>query len=111
MIQQLIALVIIAALLGRLFWQKKRSQVSGSEFMFWLVFWVSSGLAILFIRRIDLLVANLGFSGTGIQILFYLSIVFLFYLVFRLRLRVEKSDRELTRIVKALAIRDQEGKL
>jgi len=105
MLQQLIALIVIIFFLARLFWQKKNNRISRGEFVFWLVFWFVSGLAILFIRDIDRLVRGLGFSGSGIEILLYLSVAILFYLIFRLRLKLERIETDITKIISEIAIK------
>ncbi len=106
MLQQIIALIIISFFLARLFWQKQKGQISGSELLFWFVFWLLSAAAIVFLRQIDALVAWLGFSGSGIQVLLYLAVALLFYFIFRLRLRLEKIERNLTKIVRELALKN-----
>ncbi|MCK4540160.1 DUF2304 family protein [Candidatus Parcubacteria bacterium] len=105
MFQQIIALLIILFFLVRLFWQRKNKQVSRTEFFFWLIFWFLVALVIIFIKKIDILVAGLGFSATGIDVLLYLSVAALFYLIFRLRLKLEKIDREITKIVREIAVK------
>lgn len=105
MFQQILALIVIAFFLARLFWQKQKQLISGSEFIFWLAFWFFAGLAIVALKQIDRLVASLGFSGSGIEVLLYLAIAILFYLIFRLRLRLEKTERDLTKIVRAIALK------
>ena len=107
MFQQLIALIIIVFFLARLFIQKKRKQVSANEFYFWLFFWVLATVAIIFIKRIDSLVAHWGFSGTGIEVLFYAGVIILFYFIFRLRLRIEKIERDITEIVRNIALNNK----
>jgi len=98
MIQTLFALLIISLFIIRLIWQKQKGQVASSEFLFWLSFWMISGILILFIKDIDLIVAKLGFSGSGIQILLYLAVALLFSQIFRLRLKIEKMDQNITRL-------------
>lgn len=107
--QQIIALIIIAFFLFRLIQQKKRKQINAGEFLFWLVFWIISGLAIVFLKEIDTLVANLGFSGSGINFLLYLAVAVLFYFIFRLRLRLAKQEKEITKLTRALAIKKEEN--
>ena len=104
MIQQLVALIIILFFLGRLFWQKKKNVISLNEFVFWLFFWIVSIVAILCIKTIDKLVAGLGFSSSGINVLFYVGTIILFYLFLRLRLRLEKIERNLTKIVREISL-------
>ncbi len=107
MLQQIIALIIIAFFLARLFWQKQKNQLSANEFLFWLIFWLLAGLLIVGLKFIDRLVAELGFSGSGIQVLFYLSVAALFYLIFRVRLKMEKLERDITKLVKHIALKDK----
>ncbi len=105
MFQQIIALIIIAFFLARLFWQKKKNKLSASEFIFWLIFWGLAAIAIIFLKWIDRLVAGLGFSGSGIEVLFYLGVVILFYLIFRLRIKLEKTERDITKIVREISLK------
>ncbi len=107
MLQQIIALIIIAFFASRLFWQKRKKRIGANEFIFWLVFWGLAALAVIFLKRIDAVVAELGFSGSGIEVLLYAGVVVLFYFIFRLRLRLEKIERDITKIVRELAVKDK----
>ena len=107
MTQQIIALIIIAFFLARLYWQKRKNHISLNEFLFWLIFWLAAALLIIGLKFIDRLVAGLGFSGSGIQVLFYLSVAILFYLIFRVRLKMEKIEKDITKIVKHIALKDK----
>ncbi|MDP3900293.1 MAG: DUF2304 domain-containing protein [bacterium] len=103
-IQQFIALVFVLFFIARLWQQKRLKQINSSEFSFWFVFWLLAALAILFLRRIDALVGNFGFSASGIEVLLYLAVVMLFYFIFRMRIRLARLEREITKLVQALAI-------
>ena len=103
-LQQFLALIIIAFFISRLIVQKKKKSVSGNEFVLWLSFWICSGLAILFLKEFDKLAATLGFSASGINLLFYAAILALFYFIFRLRLRVAKLDRDLTDLTREMTL-------
>ena len=103
MIQQIIALALIAIFIWRLIAQKKSKKIGQNEFIFWLSFWLLGTVAIIFIRQIDNLVGLLGFSS-GINFLLYLTVIILFYLVFKLRLALAKMDSNLTVIVRKLAL-------
>lgn len=107
MLQQIIALIIIAFFISRLFWQKQKNYLGVNEFLFWLVFWLLTAGLIIFLKSIDRLVSSLGFTGSGIEVLLYLSVAMLFYLVFRLRLRFEKIEKDITTIVKNIALKDK----
>lgn len=105
MFQQILALIIILFFLSRIFWQKKKKQINNNEFIFWLFFWFIAGFAIISIKKIDRLVAQLGFSGSGIEILFYLAIIILVYLVFKIRIRQAKIEKNITDIVRNMALK------
>lgn len=104
MIQQYLALIVILFFVSRLFWQKRKKQVSANEFVFWLVFWLLSGLAIISLKWLDRLVAILGFSGKGIDVLLYLTIVILLYFIFRIRIKLERIEQEITKIVRDISL-------
>jgi hypothetical protein len=105
MFQQILALIIILFFLSRIVWQKKKKQINNNEFIFWLFFWIIAGFAIINIKMIDRLVAQLGFSGSGIEILFYLAIIILIYLVFKIRIRQAKIEKNITDIVRNMALK------
>ncbi len=105
MLQQFIGIFIILFFLSRLFWQKKKKHISVNEFIFWLIFWMVTLFAIIFLKQIDKIVAQFGFSSSGIEILLYLAVVMLFYFIFRLRLRFEKIEKQLTKIIREISLK------
>ncbi|MFH1582804.1 MAG: DUF2304 family protein [Candidatus Falkowbacteria bacterium] len=107
MLQQTIALIIIASILARPYWQKQKNYIGMNEFIFWLVFWLLAAVLIMALKFLDKLVAGLGFSGSGIEVLLYLSVAVLFYFVFRLRLKLEKIEKDITKVVQNIALKDK----
>lgn len=108
MLQQAIALSIITVFIWRLINQKRKNKISKTEFIVWLSFWLLGALAIIFIRQIDNLVIALGFSGSGINFLLYLSVIVLFYLVFKMRLTIAKTEANITKITRHLALNKED---
>ncbi|MFA6131749.1 MAG: DUF2304 family protein [Patescibacteria group bacterium] len=102
MAQLLVAAVIILFFLAKLYWQKRKGAVSTSEFIFWFVFWVASLVLVAFLKQLDQLVASFGFSVSAIQVAVYLAIAVLFYLIFRVRIKLEKIEENLTKINEAV---------
>ena len=107
MLQQIIALVIILFFIFRLLSQKNKKEISRTEFSLWLAFWLIAAAAIIFIRQIDQLLKFFGFSLSGINFLIDLSVLALFYLVFRLRLGLAKLDRNLTEVARIVALNNK----
>lgn len=98
MFQVIFAVVVIVFFIFKLYWQKQKGAVSSGEFVFWLIFWLASLVLVLFLKPLDRLVASFGFSVSAIQVAAYLAIAVLFYFVFRVRLKLEKLDEDLTKI-------------
>lgn len=107
MLQQLIAVLAVLFFVSKIIWQRKRGAISRNEFIFWMFFWFLAFGAVLFIRQIDALLTGLGFSGSGIEVLFYLGVLLLFYLVLKLRINQEKLDKNITRLTREMALRDK----
>jgi len=105
MLQQTLALIIIIFFISRLFQQKKKKQIANNEFILWLGFWIIGALAIIFLKQLDSLVNNLGFSSSAINYLLYLAILILFYLIFKLRLKINKLDQDITDLVRHLSLK------
>lgn len=104
MFQQAIALAFIAIFIWRLSLQKKKKQIGNNEFILWFAFWLAGALAIIFIRSLDKILVNLGFSGSGINFLLYLAVISLFYLVFKLRLKISKLEKDLSDLVREITL-------
>ncbi len=102
--QQLIALFIILFFVFKLFKNRKKEIINKNEFSLWLVFWFVAIVAIVFIKNIDSFLSGLGVSASGINFIFYLGVLALFYLVFRLRITLAKLDRALTDLSRKVAI-------
>jgi hypothetical protein len=102
--QQLIALLIILFFVFRLFVLKKKDKVSANEFVFWLIFWLIAASGIVFVKDLDKLAVAFGFSASGIQIILYVAVASLFYMNFRLRLKLEKMDKDITKVARKIAL-------
>ena len=86
---------------------KRKKLISGGEFALWMVFWMLATVMIIFIKQIDSIVAKLGFSGSGIEVMFYFGVVVSFYFIFRLRLKIEKIESSITAIIREMAKNDK----
>jgi hypothetical protein len=104
MIQQLIALVVVLAILARLGWQFYKEQIPKSQFILWIVFWFIAGLSVIFIKSIDQLANHLGFSSSGIQLLLYLAILIILYFIFSFRLKIARLEKDITTLTRHLAL-------
>ena len=108
MLQELLALAVIFFFLFRLGLQLKRGQIPKAQFIFWLCFWLVGGILVIYLKEIDTFVARLGFSSSGIEILLYIAIIIIFYFIFRLRLKVERIENDITTLTRIISLHDRE---
>lgn len=108
MFQQGVALIIIVFFLSKIIVKKRKKEINNNEFALWIFFWGVVIFAIIFIKKIDSFVANLGFSSSGIEILLYLGIAIIFYFIFRLRLRIEQIERNITKLIREASLGKKE---
>ncbi|MFA7050240.1 MAG: DUF2304 domain-containing protein [Patescibacteria group bacterium] len=106
MIQQIIAGLIIIFFLIKLLKQWRKKTISFNEFIFWLLFWILALLIIVFIKQIDKIVISLGFSSSAINLAFYIAVLFLFYLIFKMRLKIVKIEKNITDLARKISLKE-----
>jgi len=103
-IQVIIVLSALYAITRTL--QRFRTHAIGTgELLLWLGFWVAVGVLVIEPQITQWFARLLG-VGRGADAVFYLSIVGLSYLFFRLYLRTRELEQQLTRLVRELAIQE-----
>jgi len=102
LIQVIISIFVIFAL-SRVVIRYTKKDIKQAEFVSWLVFWV---LAIVAVWVPDFLthLANLVGIGRGADLVLYVSVVIVFYFIFRIILRLEKIERNITKLTRQKAI-------
>ncbi len=106
LIQIILSLFVLFALFN--VWQRFRNkEISAVALFFWVIFWA---VVVLVVWRPGLSteLANFLGVGRGADLLFYLSIALLFYLIFRLTVKMEKMERNITKIVREIAYKSVE---
>jgi small membrane protein len=76
----------------------------------WVLFWAAVIVVAVHPTTTDRLANILG-VGRGVDTAMYLSLLLIFYLLFRSFAKIEDMDRQLTRIVRANALREMEEDL
>jgi hypothetical protein len=102
-------IVIIFCLYAALrVWQKIKAKSLGRRWgAFWLVFWLGVGIVVALPWTTSLLAARLGVTR-GVDLVIYVSVIVLFYLVFRLTLKIEKLEGNITKLVREIALASRE---
>lgn len=108
MLIQFVIIIFIIIAVWRLAIRFRKKEITLWEFLAWFVFWVLIGLATAWPKATDVLANRLGVER-GFNLLVALAIIFVFYLVFRIFIRLEKLDKEITKVVREIAKREEKG--
>ena len=101
-IQYVLILAFLAAF--ALTWRRSRQSALGrTAAILWSVFWVAASVLVLRPEFATAMAAWLG-VGRGVDAVIYVAIFFLYYLVFRIFLRLDKIDRDITVIVRSASL-------
>ncbi len=103
-IQILITILALVALFGvaRRF---KTGAVSKGGLIIWILLWVAAG-ALVWVPQVTNKLAGFLGVGRGADAVFYIAIVLLFYLLFRVHGRIEQLEHQLNELVKKIALKD-----
>lgn len=103
---QVILSIFLLFALSRVVLQVRTAKLTISAFLFWTALFILA-LAGVLDPNLTSYVAKYVGIGRGTDIVLYLSIVLLFYLVFRLSISLEEVRREVTKLVRKLALEEQ----
>ena len=101
-VQILIAAFVLFAL-WRTVGRFRAGDVSWRWLALWLLMWLAIGLAALLPQTTEWFARLIG-VGRGVDAVLYASVIFLFYVAFRLFLRLERLEQDISRIVQAIGL-------
>jgi len=104
LIQILVILFCLFAIV-RVINKFKRRELKNLEFLMWLIFWIAVGVAFALPDALTY-VANILGIGRGADLVLYVMVVVVFYLMFRIFVRLEKLEKDITKIVRKEAIEE-----
>ena len=100
---QVIAIIIALFAVSRAFLRLKEHKISIVSFIFWAIVWAAV-VVIAFIPNATSYFSSFLGIGRGIDFVVYLSILMLFYLIFRIYVRLEALNSSITKLTRAIAI-------
>jgi len=106
MVIQVILIVFIFFAVLRTVERYRARAIPTRWFIFWVLFWVTVAVAVLVPKTTEYLARLVG-VGRGVDAVLYFAVVTVFYLVFRLFVRLERIERDITKIVRELALHNQ----
>lgn len=78
-------------------------------FIVWATLWAAMGVVVWYPNITDT-VANILRVGRGADAVLYISLIVIFYLLFRISARTEKIHQDVTRLARAVAIASKKEK-
>ncbi len=78
-------------------------------FVFWTATWIAIVVVAVFPALIDILINAFGGGRTGLGTFFGMAIVFLFFVMYRLYVKLERIEQSLTKTVQEIALREGLG--
>ncbi|HYE59732.1 MAG TPA: DUF2304 family protein [Candidatus Kapabacteria bacterium] len=96
--QLLFILFALFAILG-VVKRKQEGLLSIRGMLFWVLFWAMTSVIVLYPETTSMLASRFGI-GRGVDLVVYVSIAVIFYVLFRLHVKVEKINRDVTAVVR-----------
>lgn len=106
---QIFIIIFSLFAIARTFRQFRRGKLTLVFLFTWILFWVAVGIVVVMPQTTNTLAHFVG-VGRGVDAIMYVSILALFYAVFRLVVRIEEVEREITKLVRKLAVDSLEEK-
>ena len=100
-------LIIIFSLFAitRVAFKFKRSDLSVKEMILWILFWIFVSVIVV-LPQTTSFIANVLGVGRGVDVVVYLSVVVIFYTLFRIFIRLEKIERDITTLVRHISLKE-----
>jgi len=105
-VQLILGLFLIFAA-SRVYLRFKEGKINLANFLFWSGLWLLA-LFSLFRPRFTTYLARILGIGRGADIIIYLSIALLFYLIFRTNVMMENLREEISRLTREIALKEGE---
>ena len=100
---QIVLLIFILFALSRVILRLREKVLSTQTAFFWILIWIAALIAILLPKTTTKLAEFFG-VGRGVDVIVYISLALLFYLVFRIYVMIEDLRHEITEIVRHIAL-------
>lgn len=99
MLIQFILILVIVLIVFRLIYKLKIKDIGLGQFFGWLAVWLIAIFIIWYPEVTTYLATRVGI-GRGVDLVIYVSIIVIFYLMFKLLLKIEKIEKQITQIVR-----------
>lgn len=102
---QIILLGLILFFISRVVLRAREKVIPAKTAVFWSIIWLFALIGVL-LPRTTTQIAEVFGVGRGVDIIVYISIALLFYLVFRVYVMIEDLRRDITSLVRQIALQN-----
>lgn len=106
---EIIAVIFALFALSRVILRLKDGNLTRREFLFWAVIWVFLAI-VVFVPDLTTTVAHWFGIQQGMNLIVTVAIILLFYLMFRLYVKVENTEQEITKLVRQISLEKKRKK-
>ncbi|MAG28786.1 hypothetical protein CL632_01400 [bacterium] len=108
---QIITTIVVLFLITRVGTRLKRKEITFKEAVSWGVVWFAVGIVVLYPQIADKVAQLVGLkTATGIDLVVYIAVGLAFYLIFRLFVHIERIERDITKVIRHIALKDKHEK-
>ena len=102
---QIIFLVFAVFAISRVAMKVRSKSIPLVWALVWTGVWIGFAVIVVLPQTTDFLALSLGI-GRGVDLVVYLAITALFYATFRILVRIENLEQQLTKLVRSAALKD-----
>jgi hypothetical protein len=103
MLIQIIVSIFLILIILKTLARRKTKELSIKETIAWLVVWIGTGL-IFWFPQYTTRIANILGVGRGADLITYLSIIILAYLIFRIFIHLDRIEKNITKLTRENAL-------
>ena len=102
---QIVLLLFTLFAISRVYLRAKEKVLTTKTSIFWFMVWLAAAVGII-LPKTTANIAQFFGVGRGVDVIVYLSLVLLFYLVFRMFVLIEDLRHEITYLIRQLALQN-----
>ena len=107
-VAKIFSVLLAAIVISKSYVDLRARAESLQMFIFWVFTWTMIMLVALFPSIVDFLIASSRYGQTGLGTVFGMGLVFLFFVVYRIYVKMESVEQKLTKTIQELALKDRQ---
>lgn len=109
MLIQYFLVLLVLLIICRVVIKWKQGLLGYRDLLFWVGFWIVVGIIVV-LPEVTSFLASLVGVGRGADLVIYLAIVLIFYIIFQIMVKIERIERNITKIVREVAMKEEATK-